>query len=221
MNTIPVPSILPLLPEIPEGGVEVVAVMDGHHNGYLIHFDELAQRLRQEGCDAAGGVAGFGVHGQNVAPLQDLIDGLNEMQVHGELPGADAADPFNEPGAAVVAVDAHDIVHPGIGTQTHSGQLKVDEVHVVTQQHVGGFQPIHIDSLDLIVLEEQHDLTQQPNEPCQINGLANGVTGGIVAFLVFIIDVDIHNLSHLTVILHYLFTNCKTALPCIGGKGVL
>ena len=58
-----------LFPEVPEGGVQVIAVMDGHHKGYLIHFYQLAQRLRQIGGSAAGGVSGFRVHTQNIAPL--------------------------------------------------------------------------------------------------------------------------------------------------------
>ena len=55
--------------EVPEGGMQVVAMMDGSHDGDLIHFHQLAQRGRQESQRAAGGVAGLGVHGQHIAAL--------------------------------------------------------------------------------------------------------------------------------------------------------
>ena len=113
----------------------MVAPVDDHHHRHLVHLNEFSQRFRDVGRDAAGGVACFGVHAQDVAPLQHLADGLDQMQVHGKLSGADGTDKFHKPRTAIVAVDGHHVVDP-MGQGTHGTQFKIDEVHMIAQQKI-------------------------------------------------------------------------------------
>ena len=70
-------------------------------------------------------------------------------------------------------------------------QFKINKIHVITQKHVGWLQPLHIDLLDLIVLTNQRKPGKQGDQPCDDQGLTNGIMGGAVGFFVFIIHVHI------------------------------
>ena len=141
----------------PEGGVEVVAVVGHNHQGDLVHLHQPAQRVRQVRGGADGGVPGLGVHAQNIPVLDHPADGLDQMNVVGELPGADGADPGQQPGHPMVAVDVHHIGYL-LGMGHHSRQLKVDEGLVVAENDVRRLQTLHVDGLQGVFLADKADL---------------------------------------------------------------
>ena len=101
----------PLVGVSPEGRVEVVAVMGYHHQGDLVHLHQTAQGIGQVRGGADGGVPCLGIHAQNVAVLKNFADGLDQVDVIGEFPGADGADPGQKPGHLVIAVDVDHVVY--------------------------------------------------------------------------------------------------------------
>ncbi len=142
--------------EVPERGEQVVAVVLDDHDGHLVHLDELAECFGQIGGGAAGGVACLGVHTEDVAALEHAVNGLNEMQIGGELARADRADELHQPRTAVIAVNAHDVVD-AVGIGRHRCDLKIDEILVVTQQHIRRLDALHMDLFDLILFADEHD----------------------------------------------------------------
>ena len=117
-----------------------------------------------------------------------MADGLHQMQIRGELALADAADHLHDPGAAVVAVDGGHIVDP-VGEGGDGGELKVDEVHVVRQEHIGGLQTLHIEFFDLIILADEGGLAQAGHQTCEKQGLADGELCRVVVFGIFVVDI--------------------------------
>ena len=193
---------LPLMAEIPERGIQVIAVVNHRHHRHLIHFDQLTQGIRQEGQGTAGGIPGLGIHGQNIAPFQHMADGFHQMDVGGEFPGGDGADPLQQEPFNHIAVDADHIGY-GMGPGGHGCQLKIDEVHVVAQQHVGGRNTLHIHLFHLIFLADQGEPGQNPNQTGPEFGLVQGVPGCLVPFFILIINFNVHKLKSL------LPQNCK------------
>ena len=170
----------------PEGGIQVVAVVDGHHQGNLVHLHQLAQGIGQERGGADGGVAGFGIHAQDVTVLDDFANGLDQVDVIGELAGADGTDPGQQPGHHVVAVDVDHIVDlSGVGH--HGGQLKIDEGLMIAEEDVGRFQALHVDGLQSVFLAGQAEFRQDPNDPGPEFGLAHGIFRGFVVLFVAVI----------------------------------
>jgi hypothetical protein len=115
------------------------------------------------------------------------------MKVRGEFSGADCADPFHQPRAAVISVDIDHVVY-ALKIGCDCGKLKVDEVHMIGKDHVGCLESLHIDLFDLVFLADEHDLGEKPDQPRQIDRLANGVLCGLVTSFVFIIYVNIHGM---------------------------
>ena len=152
-----VEGYFPLLPEVPEGGMEMVAVMHHRHHRYFIHADELAQGFGYIRGGAAGGIPGLRVHGEDIPIFQNSVDGFDQVQVHGKLPGADGADQLHQPGTAVIAVNADHVVHP-LYSGAHGGQFKIDEVHMVAQHDIGWLQSLHVDLFHLIFFTHQGEL---------------------------------------------------------------
>ena len=141
----------------PERGVQIVSVMRHHHQRHLVHLHQPAQGIRQEGGGADGGVPGFGIHTQNVSVLDHPADGLDQVNVIGEFPGADGADPGQQPGHHMIAVDVHHITYlPGVGD--HGGQLKIDEGLVIAEDDVWGLQALHIDGFQGVFFADEADL---------------------------------------------------------------
>ena len=184
---------LPLASEVPEGRIQVVAVMYHRHHRHLVHLNQFTQRAGQKCGSAAGRIACLGIHGQNIAPLQHLADGFDQMNIRGKLPGGNGADPLQQEEFVHVAVDAH-YVADRVGMGCGGRQLKVDKVHMVAQQHVRGLQSLHIDLFHLIFLTDQRDPGQRPDEPCPEFRLMHGVSWG-VSFLIFVVDLDVHTFT--------------------------
>ena len=181
------------LAEIPEGRVQMVAAMQDRNDGRFIHLDEHADGVGDVRIDAAGGITRFGIHTENISALQNLADGFDEVEVRREFSCADGADPFHEPRTAVITVDVHHVVY-AVRIGCERGQLKVDEIHMVGKDHVRRLQAFHIDLFDLVFLADEHDLGEKPDQPRQIDRLANGVFCGLVTSFVFIIYVNIHGM---------------------------
>lgn len=132
----------------------MVAVVHHRYHRHLVHLDELAQGFRHIGGGAAGGIAGLGVHGEDIAALEHAADGFDQVQVHGELAGADGADELHQPGTAVVAVDAHHVVDT-VGERRHRRQLKVNEIHMVAEHHIRRLEPLHVNELHLVLFADE------------------------------------------------------------------
>jgi len=115
------------------------------------------------------------------------------MQVRGKFPLADAADPLHQEGTAVVAVDGRHIVHP-VGEGGDGRQLKIDEIHVVRQQHIGRLQALHVDFFDPILLADERRPGKQRHESRDDHGLPDGQLRGIVIFGIFVVDIHGNNL---------------------------
>ena len=168
----------------------MVSVMDDGHHRHLIHTNQLTQRLRHIGSNTGRRIARFGIHAQNIAPLQHFIDGLDQVQVHGILAGTDTTDQLHQRRTAVITVHAHHVIHP-VRKGYLRAQHKVHKIHVVAQHHIGRLQPFHIDFFYLVFFADQGNFAQNPNQPGKKQGLTNGIVGGIVSFWVFIIGLHL------------------------------
>ena len=171
----------PLVLVGPEGGVQVIAVVGYDHQRNLVHLHQPAQGFRQERSGADGGVASFGVHAQNITVLDHPTDGLDQMNVVGELPGADGSDPGQQPRHHMITVDIYHIVHL-FGVGHHGGQLEINERLVIAEDDVRRLQTLHIDGLEGIFLADKADFGQDPNEPGEPGRLTNGIFCGFVVF---------------------------------------
>jgi hypothetical protein len=66
---------------------------------------------------------------------------------------------------------------------------------MIGKDHVGCLESLHIDLFDLVFLADEHDFGEKPDQPRQIDWLTNGVFCGLVALFVFVVDVNVHNVS--------------------------
>ena len=174
----------------PEGGVEVVAVVGDNHQGNFVHLDKSAKGIRQEGGGADGGIAGLGVHAEYVAVLDYAADGFNKVKVGGEFAGADGAYPCQQPGHHVVAVDVNNVVHlSGVGH--HGGQLKVYEGLMVAEDDVGRLEHLHVYGFKGVVLADEADFGQNPNDPCEPCRLTHGVFRGFVVLFPAVVNFHV------------------------------
>ena len=131
--------------------------MDRNDNGDFISLDQHSERFGQVRGGSAGGVSCLGVHAEYITSGKNLFDGADQVDIVGELSCADGSDPGEEPGAAVVSVDIYHVVYLAhLGS--HGNKLEVDKRHVVTEEHIGRFQPIHADLFHLILFADKHDL---------------------------------------------------------------
>ena len=113
------------------------------------------------------------------------------MQVGGEFAGTDSADPLHEPRTLVITVDV-DYVIDALRVSAQRAQFKINEVHMVAENHVGGLEAFHVDSLYLVFDACGHDFGEKPDKPCEKEGLTNGILSGLVKLGMFVVDVLIH-----------------------------
>ena len=181
------------LAEVPEGRMQMVTAVQDRNDGRFVHLDEHTDGIGDIRIDTAGGITRFGIHTEDITALQNLADGFHKVEIRSEFSCTDGADPLHEPRTAIITVDVHHVVH-AVRIGGERGKLKVDEIHMVGKDHVRRLQAFHIDLFDLVFLADEHDLGEKPDEPCQIDRLADGVLCGLVASFVFIIYVDIHGM---------------------------
>ena len=197
--------------------------MDHRHHRDLVHADQLAQGFRQKSRSAAGGIPGLRVHGQHIPPLQHLADGFDQVQIRGEFPGADGADPLQQKKLDHITVDT-DHITQRMHTGTHGGQLKVDKMHMVTKHDVWRLQPLHADFLHLIFLADEGELGQHPNQSRPKFRLMHGITSVIVPLFVLIIHFNIHRVTSfrlnckrsVNILQELFFSNEKTLKKSLG-----
>ena len=125
--------------------------MGYYHQRNLVHLHQSAQRIRQIGGGANGGIPCLGVHTQNVAILDHAADRFDQMNIIGELAGADRTDPGQQPGHHVIAVDIDHIIDLS-GVCHHGGQLKVNERLVIAEDDIRRLQPLHVDGFQGVLL---------------------------------------------------------------------
>ena len=113
------------------------------------------------------------------------------MQIGGIFSCGDGADPFQQEPLDHVAVNAY-YVADGVGPGGHGGQLEVDEMHMVAEDHVRGLQIIHVHFFYLVGFADEHDLGEEPNQPGPKFGLVHGVLGGFVPLFIFVINLNVH-----------------------------
>ena len=63
---------------------------------------------------------------------------------------------------------------------------------MIGKDHIRRLQALHIDLFDFIFFADEHDFGKHPDEPSQIDRLTDGIFCGLIAFFVFIVDVNIH-----------------------------
>ena len=183
-----------LLAEIPEGRVQVVAVVHDGNDGCFVHFDERTYGIGNVRIHAAGGIARFGIHAKDITATQYLANGFHEVEIRGEFSRADRTDPFHQPRAAIVAVDIYDVVD-AVREGSHRGKLEIDEIHMIGKDHIGRLQAFHVDLFDLVFLPDEHHFRKNPNEQHEVDRLADGIFRCFVTFFVFVIYINIHSVT--------------------------
>ena len=77
----------------------------------------------------------------------------------------------------------------------HGAQQKINEIHMVAQQQIGRLHILHIDLFYFILLANEAEFAQYPNESYNKKWLADRIFRGVIAPFVFIIDINIHNFT--------------------------
>ena len=186
---------LALFAEVPEGGVQVVAVVyDGDYRN-LCALNERTHRVGHIGCNAAGGVARFGIHAKHVTLTENVIDGLDERQVGDVLAGTDGTNELHEPRATVEAVKSHYVVH-SVGSGDERGQFKIDKELVCGKDHIRGLETLHANLFNFKLFANEHHFGKEPNEPNNEHWLTDGTSCIIVAFFIFVVNLNISVWRH-------------------------
>ena len=119
------------------------------------------------------------------------------MDIRGELTGSDGTDPFQQEKLDNIPIDADHIAYR-VGLGRHSCQLKVNEVHVVAQKHIGRLETVHVDGFHFILLAHQSDFGQHPDETGPELALMHRVFCGFISAFISIIDFNIQKITHLS-----------------------
>ena len=102
---------LALFAEVPKRGVQMVAVMHNGNNRNLCALYERTHRVGHIGCNAAGGVARFGIHAKHVAFFEHVINGFDKRQIGDVLTCSNGTDEFHQPRTTVITVNANNVIY--------------------------------------------------------------------------------------------------------------
>ena len=180
----------PGLAVVPKRGVQIVAVMEQHHHRHSLLLHQLGQGVRQDRRGPGWGVAGLGIHAQNIAVVpQNLFHGTEQRHIRGELPLAQAAQPLHQERAAVIAVNRGNVIDR-MGPGGDGTELEVNKIHVVGQQQVWGLQPLHIDLLNPVILPDHADAAYCPQDRGEQQALLQRRLCGVIPLERAVIDID-------------------------------